>query len=96
MAIESNPVSSIPVQSPIWQTKTNIPAVASVKVSEVENDGTQNVEMPLKKINSLFDKIKAYFVAKRIKHLENIPEDKRTPAQRAELQANQKSADYMV
>ena len=96
MSLESGLVSKIPFPSQNWQTKTNVPPVASVKVSNVEDKGRQNIESLQDKSNGLFEKIKAYFVAKRIKQLENIPEDKRTPAQKAEIEANKKSADYMV
>lgn len=96
MAIESNLVSQIPLPSQNWQIKSNVPAVASVKVSDVEDDTPDNTAVVQNKSNGFFEKIKAYFVAKRIKQLENIPAEKRTPAQQAEIEANQKSADYMV
>ena len=96
MSLESGLVSKIPFPSQNWQTKTNVPPVASIKVSDVEDEGRQNTASVQDKSNVFFEKIKAYFVAKRIKQLKNIAEDKRTPAQQAEIEANKKSADYMV
>ncbi len=96
MAIESNLVSQIPIPVQNWQTKSNIPSVATVKVNDIEENTPECAQNNTKKTDSFFEKIKAYFVEKRLKHLENIPAEKRTPLQQAEIEANQKSADYMV
>ena len=60
MAIESNLVSQIPLPSQNWQTKSNVPAVASVKVSDVEDDTPHNTTVVQNKSNGFFEKINRY------------------------------------
>lgn len=96
MAVYASLLSTIPIPQQNWQTKCASPTVASIKVSDVE-DERQLEDAPSKSFVSRFiENLKQTYLQKRLKKLENIPEDKRTPNQQAELEANKQSMNYMV
>lgn len=87
-------LSTIPVPSQNWQTNTPAP-VASIKVGDVINDSIEQTDNR-SFFTKLIDSIKEKLVQKRIKKLESIPPEQRTPAQQAEIDANKQSMNYVI
>ena len=99
MVVYASLLSKIPITEKNWQIKSNVPSVASVKISDIEEDRPFYDKEPLFKnnfLNKLATKIKNIYAQKRIEKLENIPEESRTPVQKAEIEANKQSLDYVV
>lgn len=101
MAVYASLLSSIPVPKQQWQTKSDIPVVASVKVADVDDSDSAAIQKKSSDSHtSLFGRyianLKQKMLETRIKKLESIPEQSRTPVQQAELEANKKSLDCMV
>lgn len=98
MAVYASLLSTIPIPQQQWQTKTQTPVVASVNVGEVIYDDKNSTSITSKseKQIGLWDRIKQSLVEIRLKKLENIAPEKRTPAQQAEIDANKKALNYMV
>ena len=98
MPVYASLLSTMPVQEQNWKTKSNVPPVASVKVSEV-NEGFRADKDPvfgISFLDNLFEKLKQKYTEKRIKKLENIPPEKRTQIQQDELDANKRALNYTV
>ncbi len=101
MPVYASLLSNVPVPEQNWQTKPNAPAIASVKVGEVCDSGySQPNVVQDDSSKTIFgkwvDNLRQKLVQKRMQKLESIPEDKRTPAQQAEYEANQKSLNCVV
>lgn len=87
-------LSTIPVPSQNWQMATPAP-VASIKVGDVTDDGTEKTDNS-SFFTKLVETIKEKLIQKRIKKLESIPPEQRTPAQQAEIDANKQSVNYVI
>ena len=86
-------LSQIPMPQRQWQTVVKAPVVASVKVGDV-GACTNSANTDSK--TGFVEKIKQKLIEKRLASLESIPPEKRTLVQQAEIEANNKSLDYMV
>lgn len=87
-------LSTIPMPAQNWQTKTTAP-VASIKVGDVTDEGeTQSDNRSF--LTKFIDNMKEKFIQKRIKKLESIAPEHRTPAQQAEIDANKQSLNYVI
>lgn len=95
MAVYASLLSTIPMPQQNWQAKSNVPAVASVKVGDI-TDCVQEVSVQEPDSTGMFARLKNYFLQKRLKQLENIPPEKRTAVQQAELEANKQSLNCVV
>lgn len=96
MAVYASLLSTIPIPQQQWQTKSQTPIVASVNVGDVLYCDKRSSFQTTDKQLGFWDRLKQSFVEKRLKKLENIPPENRTPAQQAEIDANKKALDYMV
>lgn len=95
MAVYASLLSTIPMPQQNWQAKSSVPAVASVKVGDF-TDCVQDVQVQESDDTGMFARLKNYFLQKRLKQLENIPPEKRTAVQQAELEANKQSLNCVV
>ena len=98
MEIHSNLLHQIPVPKQTLQKKNNTPLVATIKVGDVEEGERVYFDEPVVKnsfLNNIFVKIKQNYLKKRIEKLESIPENKRTPVQQAEIEANRLSGEIL-
>lgn len=87
-------LSTIPTTTQNWQTQSKTPIIASVRVGDVVGEEPKQDNRSF--ITKYIDKLKENMIQKRIKKLESIPPEKRTPAQQAEYDANKQSMNYMV
>lgn len=98
--ISSNLISQIHKMKETRLTQNVSQPVASINISDVEEGAPLRFEdepiFRFKFLNNLFDKIKKIILKKRIEKLENISPEKITPNQKAELEANKLSLDYML
>lgn len=101
MPVYASLLSNVPVPEQNWHTKSNAPAIASIKVGEVCQSGPSQTNVMQNDSSKTFfgkwiNNLRQKLVQKRMQKLESIPEDKRTPAQQAEYEANQKSLNCVV
>ena len=96
MAVYASLLSTIPIPQQQWQTKSQTPVVASVNVGDVLRNGESSPVTLTDKSFGFLDRLKQSLIEKRLKKLESISPENRTPAQQAELDANKKALDYMV
>lgn len=87
-------LSTIPVPAQNWQTQSKTPIVASIRVGDVVCDEPEKDNRSF--ITKIIDRLKENMIQKRIKKLESIPPEQRTPAQQAEYDANKQSMNYMI
>ena len=93
MVTGMNFVPNMQIQGQSWQSKTDTPVIASIKVGDV----TDSAQLDKPEANDNFlQKLRNYFINKRRQKLESIPPEKRTASQQAEIEANKKSVDYML
>lgn len=95
MTVSNNLLNVVSVQKN--NNLKNITPVASVCIADVSEDSLFKEEEPLfsnKALNVLAEKIKQKLFDLRIKKLENIPPEKRTKIQEAEIEANQRQIGY--
>lgn len=96
MTVSPSLLNTIPLPSQNIQTTASVPSVASVNVSDVKDD-LPRYEEPLFEnnfLNNFAQKIKQKIFEARMKKLENIPPEKRTVSQQAEIEANEKQIGY--
>ena len=99
MAVYASLLNSIPLPQKQWQTKSDVPSVAAVKVGDITGgrDGAVCVDNGCSSDSKGWLAVfRNYLLAKRLKKLESIPEEKRTPAQQAEIEANKQSFNCMI
>ena len=93
MTAHASLLSQIPMPQAQWKTITQTPVVASVKVGDVGDTAKyEKTDFQF----GFIEKIKQKLIEKRLAKLENIPPERRTPVQQAEIEANKKSLDYMI
>lgn len=90
MPVYSSLLSTIPIPEKQWQTKSETPVIASVKVGNVETETEKNAQTEANSsfLGKYIEKLKQKVLERRLKKLESIPEAQRTPAQKAEIEAN--------
>ena len=96
MTVSPSLLNTIPLPSQNIQTTASSPSVASVNVSDVKDDLPRHEEPLFENnfLNNFAQKIKQKIFEARIKKLENIPPEKRTVSQQAEIEANEKQIGY--
>ena len=87
-------LSTIPVPSQQSTGVKSTPIVASVKVGDIVCDDAKNNGRSF--FARYIDALKNKILENRIKKLENIAPENRTPAQQAEIDANKNSVNCMV
>ena len=96
MAVYASLLSTVPIPQQQWQTKSQIPVVASVKVGDVVYQDKGSSSSLTDKSIGFWDRLKQSLVKKRLEKLENIAPENRTPAQQAEIEANKKALNCMI
>ncbi len=96
MAVYASLLSTIPIPQQQWQTKSQTPVVASVNVGDVLSTNKNQSSSLADKSLGFWDRVKQSLIQKRLKKLESISPENRTPAQQAEIDANKKALNYMV
>lgn len=96
MAVYASLLSTVPIPQQQWQTKSQIPVVASVKVGDVVYQDKGLSSSLTDKSIGFWDRLKQSLVKKRLEKLENIAPENRTPAQQAEIEANKKALNCMI
>ncbi len=97
MTVSSSLLNLIPVSQPTPAPDSAAKITASINISDIEDDLPRKNEEPLFENdfwNNIAQKIKQKIFDARIKKLENTPAEKRTSAQQAEYEANERSIGY--
>lgn len=95
--------TSLLSQIPLPSQKTQMqPAVASVKVGDVEFEGSgsyptsQNPSFPLPPENTFLQKLKNKIIRYRANKISSKPPEERTAIEQAEYEANQRSLNSVI
>lgn len=94
-------LSQIPLPSQNQKTQMQ-PAVASVKVGDVEIEGSgsyptsQNPSLPLPEAKGFFEKLKNKFIQYRMNKIAQKSPEQRTETEQAEYEANQQSLNSVI